>query len=269
MRIFDAHLHYGRPKPLFDVASASPLRGKFPCYSIVQYDRMDSYEERLAEHGVEKTVLVPFVFRELDKGQESRLVLDYARTRPGAYYPYALLDEEDPTFVEEHFREIVGLKEHIVLHETVLAPRRKEIFACMEQCGLTLLLHSNSERRIGYVTEIMANFPRMKVQIAHMGRDKTGSVPFMLQVLEAMRPYETVFFDTSTVRIPEVVAKAVDIVGPGRILYGSDFPFFMDPSGQEDIMDRQIRHILDAGLSQRQQEMIFSENFEHFITFGH
>lgn len=268
MRICDAHLHYGRTGELKPVAENSPLRRQFPCYNIVQFDRMDNYEARFAEHSVEKSVLVPFVFRELDPLWENLMVIDYAKSHPGKYFPYALLDDGDPEFLEQHCGEIVGLKQHIVLHATELTPERKEICARMQEYGLIFLLHTHSDKRIGYVTEIVKNFPRLKVQIAHMGRDKFGSVPFILQALEAMAPFENVFFDTSTVRVPEVVTKAVEMIGPERILYGSDFPFFIDPTGREDIMEEQIRHILRAGLTEAQQEMIFSGNFDRLVTFG-
>lgn len=266
MRICDAHLHYGLPGALRAAAEGSPLRSRFPCYRTVQFDRMDDYEARFAEHGVEKSVLIPFVFRELDKSRENRLVLDCARQHPNRYFPYALLDEDDPSFLDENFRQIVGLKEHIVLHATELTGPRKEIFARLQEYGLIMLMHTRADRRVDYVAEIVRNFPRLKIQIAHMGRAAPEDVPFMLQVIEALRPYENVFFDTSTVRQPEVVSKAVNLTGAGRILYGSDFPFFLDRT--EDIMAEQIQHVLRSGLTAEQQELIFSRNFDRLVTFG-
>lgn len=266
MRICDAHLHYGLPGPLRATAESSPLRSLFPCYRTVQFDRMDSYEARLAEHGVEKSVLIPFVFRELDRALENRLVLDFARQHPGRFLPYALLDEDDPSFLEENHRQIVGLKEHIVLHATELTQPRKEIFARLQAYGLILLMHTRAERRADYVAEIVRNFPRLKIQVAHMGRATPEDVPFMLGMIESLRPYENVFFDTSTVRQPEVVSKAVNLAGAGRVLYGSDFPFFLKEG--EDIMEEQIQHVLRSGLSGEEQELIFSGNFDRLVTFG-
>jgi len=268
MRICDAHLHYGDPGPLRAITENSPLRERFPCYQTVQYGRMDDYEARFAENGVERSVLVPFVFREVDKARESIRVLDYARRYPVKYYGYALVDDEEPGFADRHAAEMVGLKQHIVLHETELTDIRKDICASLQDHELILLLHTHGDKRIGYVTEIVKNFPRLKIQIAHMGRGKPGDLPFIYQVLEAMRPFENVFFDTSTVRQSEVVSRAVDMVGPERILYGSDFPFFMDRAGEENIMEAQVRHILRAGLPERQQELIFSGNFDRLITLG-
>ena len=206
------------------------------------------------------------IFRELDKGRENRLVLDCARQHPNRYFPYALLDEDDPSFLDENFRQIVGLKEHIVLHATELTGPRKEIFARLQEYGLIMLMHTRADRRVDYVAEIVRNFPRLKIQIAHMGRAAPEDVPFMLQVIEALRPYKNVFFDTSTVRQPEVVSKAVNLTGAGRILYGSDFPFFLDRT--EDIMAEQIQHVLRSGLTAEQQELIFSRNFDRLVTFG-
>ena len=217
---------------------------------------------------MEKTVLVPFVFRELDKTQENLLVLEKAETDPERYWPYALLDEEDPGFVERHFSRLVGLKEHIVLHKTELNPVRKEILASLQEHGMTFLIHTRSDVRLDYVREIVSNFPRLKIQVAHMGRARPGDVSFMIEMLEALAPFPHVSFDTSTVRQSQVVEAAVKIVGPERILYGSDFPFFMDELGIEDIMEQQIRHILKAGLPSAQQDLIFSENFKRLITRG-
>lgn len=266
--ICDAHLHYGRPDTLKELADTSPLRERFACCRSVQFDKMDNYAARLAEHRVEKTVLIPFVFREVDIEAENRLVIEASRSKPGAYFPYALLDEGDPFFAERHYSEIVGLKQHIVLHKTELTAERKEILDCLQQHELILLLHTHAANRIAYVSEIVRNFPHLKIQIAHMGRAEPGNEAFMLAVLTAMRGYDTVFFDTSTVRQPQIVKKAVNLVGADRILYGSDFPFFMDQTGAEDIMEQQIRHILRAGLTQAEQEKIFAANFEHFVTFG-
>ena len=196
-KICDAHLHYGKAEPLKAIAESSPLKERFPCYRTVEFDRMDDYRKRFDEHGVKKTVLVPFVFRELDKDAESLFVMDFAKTDPERFYPYALLNEDSPEFAENHYQEIAGLKEHIVLHETILTEIRKKIFETLQSHGLTLLIHTYAEPRIQYVTDIVRNFPKLKIQIAHMGRAKPGNIPFMLSVIDAVRSFENVTFDTS------------------------------------------------------------------------
>ncbi len=267
MVLRDAHLHFGDPAAMRKIAETSPLAEAFPCYRTVQYGPMADYGALLEKHGVAESVLVPSVFREHDKTEESLRCIAFSKSRPGLY-PYALLDEDNPGFIDGHFRDIVGVKEHIVLHESRLSDAKREIFARMQQHGLTLLLHSQAARRVQYVTAILREFPRMKIQIAHLGRSTPDNLGFMEEMFRAFAPFETVTFDTSTVRDLRAVELAVQIVGAGRILYGSDFPFFMDGEGREDIMEAQVKHVLRADITDGDRQRIFSDNFKYWITKG-
>ncbi len=267
MTVRDAHLHYGDPAVMRRIAEASPLAEAFPCYRTVQYGPMADYEGLFASHHVMESVLVPSVFREHDKTEESLRCIAYSKTRPGLY-PFVLLDEQNPDLVGGHYCDIAGVKEHIVLHKSQLTDAKREIFAQMQQHGLTLLLHSQASCRVQYVTDIVRQFPRLKIQVAHLGRAAPDNLAFMEEMFRALAPMERVCFDTSTVRIPAALEKAVKLVGAGRVLYGSDFPFFMDGEGKEDIMQAQIEHVLRASLTDGQREAIFSQNFTHWITKG-
>ena len=144
----------------------------------------------------------------------------------------------------------------------------RDILSSLQAHHMTFLIHTRSDLRYAYIRDIVHNFPSLKIEVAHMARARPGDVSFMIEMLEALAPFPHVSFDTSTVRQSQVVEAAVKIVGPERILYGSDFPFFMDELGIEDIMEQQIRHILKAGLPSAQQDLIFSENFKRLITRG-
>lgn len=266
--ICDAHLHYGNPGEMKHIAETSALRDRFPCYQMVQFREMGDYEKQLRCHGIDKTVLVPSVFREHDRAVENMRCIGRAKNDPERYYPYILLDEDHPEFLEEHAGEVVGVKEHIVLHESVLTEKKCEIFKILEERGLILLLHSQKERRVEYVRRILEQFPKLKIQIAHMGRGAAGDLARCEEVFRQFRPYANVVFDTSTIREPEVIRTAVNLVGAERVLYGSDFPFFMDEDGREDIMEEQIRHVLRADITEREREAIFSGNFCRFVTYG-
>ncbi|MBE6994037.1 MAG: amidohydrolase [Ruminococcaceae bacterium] len=266
--VHDAHMHFGPRGPIEAAALTSPLRDRFPAYKTMQFSRMEDYESQFEAHHVEKAVLVPFVLKEPGLETQTNWCLDYARQHPGRFYPYALIDDDDPDYVERHYGELVGLKQHIILHETEVTSARREMFALLQEHGLVLLLHTHSDKRVQYVTEIVRDFPHLKIQVAHMGRAKADNVPFMREIIETFAPFENVFFDTSTIRIPEVVTMAVRKIGAERVLYGSDFPFFMDETGEEDVMQAQIDHILRAEITDRQRELIFRENFDRLITFG-
>lgn len=266
MKICDAHLHYGLRPVMEQIVKTSPLAQKFPCYNMTQLDTMDRYEAILDAHDVECTVLVPFVFREISIPEENATVLEFARKDPEHRFPYAILDESDPGFIGRHYRDYVGVKEHIILNESILTDEKRIIFEQVRDHGLTFLLHSQLLRRVEYVTRVLQEFPGIKIQVAHMGRGKPGDTEVIRQSLEAFRPYETVTFDTSTTREPWVIEQAVDIVGADRILYASDVPFYMEDG--EDIMAAQIRQVLDARITDDQREAIFRTNFHHWIKRG-
>lgn len=267
MRICDAHLHYGLRDQVEKIIEVSLVAKEFPCYNMVQIKTMDGYEKQFAEHCVDRTVLVPFVFREQSAREENALVLEYARQDPLRRFPYALLDESDPDFLGRHFRDFVGVKEHVVRSKSQLTESKKVIFEQLRDHNMTLLIHSERIRREAYLLAVLENFPGIKIQIAHMGRGLPGDTQMICRMLEVFRPYETVTFDTSTTREPWVVERAVQTVGAERILYGSDLPFYID-SPDEDIMDAQIRQILNADITDDQREAIFCKNFVHWIQRG-
>ncbi|XCP84736.1 amidohydrolase family protein [Roseburia hominis] len=266
--ICDSHLHYGDPVEMECIVASSSLRNRVPCYQTVQFQEMGDYEAQLKKHNIDKTVLVPSVFREHERKQESMRCIEYAKRDPEKYFPYILLDEKQLEFLEEHVKEIVGVKEHIVLHESILTKEKCEIFKLMEEHGLILLLHSQKDRRVEYVKSILKQFPKLKIQIAHMGRGAGRDTAMCRTVFQEFRSYANIVFDTSTIREPEVLKAAVELVGAERILYGSDFPFFMDAEGKEDIMEEQIEQVFKANLTERERDAIFYENFCRFVTYG-
>jgi len=193
--------------------------------------------------------------------------LEYSGNR-SFIYPYALLDEENITFVRDHHKDIVGVKEHLVMHETALNDRRVAIFEDINRYNLNILLHTRANVRVEYIKSILKLFPHVKIHVAHLGRATADNLQFIYHILESFRPYENVFFDTSTIRQTEVLEHAVKIVGRGRVLYGSDFPFFMDEDGEENIVKAQIDHVLNAKLTEPDREHIFQKNFESLIKKG-
>lgn len=268
MELCDAHLHYGDAAILRPMAEGSPVRERYPCYRTVQFGQLGSCAELLRRHGVSRSVALPFVFREVDARKENKTVLRFAAENPELILPYALLDESDLEFLDTHRRELVGVKEHFIRNESVLTPEKRPVFERVNAYGLTFLLHSERLRRKEYVETLVREFPGMKIQVAHMGRGMPGDTSMILEMMAAFAPYECVSFDTSTIRDSAVLGKAVSLVGADRILYGSDFPFYTGASEKEDIMDAQIRQVLDAPLTDDQRERIFSGNFKDRITRG-
>jgi len=67
-------------------------------------------------------------------------------------------------------------------------------------------------------------YPRIRFVVAHMGVVYCYE-PYFAKALESVKKQTNIFFDTAMVSDVRVIAKALEIVGPKRIIFGSDAPF--------------------------------------------
>ncbi len=73
-----------------------------------------------------------------------------------------------------------------------------------------------------YLVDHCMKYPRAKPVLAHAAR---GFNPrHTINGMEALRGLPNVYFDTSAVAEPTAFETILDVFGPGRLLYGSDFP---------------------------------------------
>ena len=91
----------------------------------------------------------------------------------------------------------------------------------------------------------------MTVICAHWG----GGLPFYTLMPEVKRALENVYFDTAVspfLYSPAVYRRVNDLVGPGKIIFGSDYPVMS--------AERIITEIDSAGLPQEDREAILAGN---------
>jgi len=97
---------------------------------------------------------------------------------------------------------------------------------------------------------VAKKYPRIKVIMAHMGGNDTSIVN---KALVASKNLKNIWFETSGITTPFRIEMAVDIIGPERILFGSDAPW---------CSFRAIYYgVEDTLLDEKIKSMIFYENF--------
>jgi uncharacterized protein len=102
-------------------------------------------------------------------------------------------------------------------------------------------LHVPKAARLGHpdnireVREIRKRYPRITLVVAHLGRCYTE--PHAREALPAFADDPGLFFDTSAVLNPACHRIALEQLGPGRILYGSDNPI-MYMRGRREFRER-------------------------------
>ena len=131
---------------------------------------------------------------------------------------YYSLISEDPNNRDKHID--ASIFEFLPHHQLEVLNERKS----------WLTLHVPRAERLGHpvnireVKELRRKYPDINVVLAHLGRCYT--LPHAEEALPQLADDEGLYFDNSAVLNPDVHRYAFSLLGPGRILYGTDNPIF-------------------------------------------
>jgi predicted TIM-barrel fold metal-dependent hydrolase len=132
--------------------------------------------------------------------------------------------------------------------------------------GIPLLLHVNepvgheyrgkSLKTLQPIYQLLLRIPKVDVILAHWG----GGF-FLYELMpEVARAAQRVYYDTAASPFlyrPQIYSLAVQIIGPGRILWGSDFPLISP--------DRYFRELAETGLSSPIRDQILGGNARQLL----
>ena len=100
----------------------------------------------------------------------------------------------------------------------------------LDDRGAWVTLHVPKADRLAHpdnireVREIRKRYPKIKLVIAHLGRSYT--LPHAQEGLLPLAEDPGLYFDNSAVLNPDVHRYALELLGPDRIIYGTDNPIF-------------------------------------------
>jgi len=136
----------------------------------------------------------------------------------------------------------------------------------MEKGKIPLLLHTNE--RLGHpypgkgttplerFYELILSFPGLPILLAHWG----GGLPFYELMPEVAKSMTNVYYDTAAspfLYSKKIYAIASEMVGVGKILFGTDFPLLLP--------GRYFQELEASGLSKEDREKILGLNFASLI----
>ena len=115
-----------------------------------------------------------------------------------------------------------------------LGPDGERLCALADEAGAVLLWHVSEPVGHRYpgkaggvspwdLCSLAARFPNLRQVAAHLG----GGLPFFLQMPEVAAALQNTWFDTAATSLlydDGAVARVVDLAGPDRVLFGSDYP---------------------------------------------
>lgn len=122
----------------------------------------------------------------------------------------------------------------------------KSHLAALNELGGVMALHLPKKARIAdpdnirELLEISRDYPDVKLVVAHIGR--AYCLPTAYHNLEHFRRIPNVYFDIAANLNGDVFRYALDVVGPDRLIYGSDLPVMLMRGVREHVDDKYINY---------------------------
>ncbi|MEN3364196.1 MAG: uncharacterized protein V7606_1470 [Burkholderiales bacterium] len=204
------------------------------------YGSADRLLREMDAHGIDKAVLFPGGMIDVRKmttymtGSEpvnqdyipNDLVEELMTTRPERFYGFYCINPNHTTDTAEEFRQAVGrgfsgLKLAPIVHRFALTSEAVRDLARV--CGeLDVPLYSHVVFSPGASTEkfgvLAKEFPNTKFILGHMGFG-----PADVEAVELAFEHDNVYLESSGGSYM-IIKLALDRVGPGKLIYGSEFP---------------------------------------------
>ncbi|MDI6852221.1 MAG: amidohydrolase family protein [Deltaproteobacteria bacterium] len=276
--IFDAHTHIfpeevcrGRENFFADEPAFRLLYGD-PKSRLISPAEMIA---ALAEEGVDAAVVSGFPWRtERLLRRHHEVLLEAMRRWPDKLIAFCTVNPLEPGAAREVERCLAagfrGVGE-LAWYADVPSEKLEELAPIAELCQhfkVPLMLHTNDPVGAQYpgkaamslpaVYNLIRQFPEVTWILAHWG----GGLPFYgLQKKETPQVYKNVYFDTAAspyLYRPAIYRLAAEMVGPEKILFGSDYPL-LPPS-------RYVKEMDEADLPTDWREMILGKNLTRVLN---
>lgn len=260
--ILDSHTHIGLESFLAEpIPEAKRSR---PAFKDAMENPVERLIARMDANGVQQAIAFGFPLKEIDRIQANDYVLTAQQTCPGRIIPFMLVGDDTEYWLT---RGVMGFKQQDILYESSRFDLLRA-YHTMAEAGVPMLIHFRAGPEPDFnvarqAQAILAEVPTLKLIVGHMGRHTPNSGDRVMEAVRGLCQYPNVVFETSTVRDPATVAEAVAVVGPERVVFGSDYPFnsFQDA----DPLAEELAVIARSGLSAAVQQQILGENMRAFL----
>lgn len=247
---FDAHVHVGAWRTPDFAGHASMLA---------------DVRRVLAEAGITGALVMP-----TDDGDNHGLRASLDASRNAGDGPELLMaawidpHRADATmaFLESAGDRIRALKCHPSFARLPLtAPAYRPFLAFARDCGLPVVTHCGRWREVAgweLALEVAEAFPTVPIVLSHMGGDGPLLVAGAANAIHDRR-LSNAYLGTESIREPWVVGRALDTLGPDRLVFGSDHnlnhpgtflavidALHLDPSSRARILGGNARNLFGS-----------------------
>lgn len=252
--LIDSHIHIGNEKDCENTINNSEYKDIYRIYSCINPKTIGSSEMFLKD--VDKFFAIPLFFCETNIEKANEELMKRVENSSKAV-PVLLLCKNKYLSNLIFLLNYNILKEHFTLHNPKDILDRNETYDYLNSQEGFLLLHTLSNSTYEHVMNLRKLYPKMKIIVAHLGRNGPCDYDFTTDMIDKLHSDENIFTDISTITNPDLIKYAFKRFGSSRILYGSDFPFEREPEiCEKDYIEPAIR----ANLTSKEYDELFSGN---------
>lgn len=95
----------------------------------------------------------------------------------------------------------------------------------LEYYGFPIIIHANFKNKAKQIKDILSVAPNLNIIIAHMGRGHMYTDEMVYELIDDLKDYPNILFETSTVGRKRVIEYACQNIGSKRLMFGTDYPF--------------------------------------------
>lgn len=262
--IYDTHTHIGL-SAFIKSKQYMEENGNF-IKDLFKDCKWERYMKQAVKAGVLKAVTfpIPLGSNEIDVDNSNRYIIEAYDKNKEFFVPFLLISEKpDVNFIEQN-PAVKGFKE--AFHQKRYQDKGafNKAYDLAQQKGLFLLIHPHMNERIEKIEYLKKEFPKLKIILAHAGR----RIPFTGMdvvdfILPALKKYDDLYFDTSTIRDSGVIEQMVETLGVERILFGSDHPY--RKIDEKDYFQNELDTVIKANIPDEAKEQILYKNFSRLF----
>ena len=232
-RIIDSHTHWGPSLTLGTEVTTGELR------------------KQQAESGVTHVVIMPFPSTAI-QGNAINIDVLHETERQDAFIPYHYIRED---YGAEGFNPVPegyfggkwhwmrGWQDSASNYDVLGDANLPELIRKLTKAGKPVIF----EEELAFTKRFVEIAESMNIIIPHLGM--LGGNP--QEFLASFKNHDSVYFDTALAS-RDTILKFIEIVGPERILFGSDVPF--------GTMRSELGKILSLPITHEEKELILSKN---------
>lgn len=267
--LWDSHVHIFPEKMMKAVFAFFQSRYS---WSLPFPTNPDCLQKNLLEQGVEKAFTLAYTHRPGLSRPLNRWLAAYCAENPtltpfGAVHP---LDPDLSEIVTEclDLFNFPGMKLHCLVQQCRPDDEKlNPLYETVLERSKGVIIHAGSfpqpaEEHLGvnFVAALLKKYPALNLVIPHMGLNDLNAFRELLDNYSNLYLDTAFVFQNSLVKTPveEVAALIVDY--PDRVIYGSDYPFILEP------LENGIKRILDLSLPENVYKKLFAENARNFLA---